>query len=240
MQPIGMPGKKLPRIARSRTANCASRSNWRCTAPTRADRPGARPDQGSLTHMCATRDHGWRRRPSALAARQARQGTIRLSAYHEGGHINICIADNGRGAQHVADQSQWRCRTVWSARPTSRRCGSAGSTSSIFAPGFSTAAAVTSVRPRRSAMDVVRPISIRSAAQSTSVGGREGSSVTIKIPRLLAIVSALIVEAGRSLCDPATGGRRTGAGPRQFRAPHRTDQGHCGIAVAQQAIPLMP
>jgi two-component system chemotaxis sensor kinase CheA len=67
----------------------------------------------------------------------------------------------------------------------------------IFAPGFSTAAAITSVSGRGVGMDVVRTNidQIGGTIDIKSVAG-EGSSVTIKIPLTLAIVSALIVEAG--------------------------------------------
>ena len=67
----------------------------------------------------------------------------------------------------------------------------------IFAPGFSTAATVTSVSGRGVGMDVVRTNidQIGGTIDIKSVAG-EGSSVTIKIPLTLAIVSALIVEAG--------------------------------------------
>ena len=66
----------------------------------------------------------------------------------------------------------------------------------IFAPGFSTAAAVTSVSGRGVGMDVVRTNidQIGGTIDVKSVAG-EGSTVTIKIPLTLAIVSALIVEA---------------------------------------------
>ncbi|MDA9435066.1 hybrid sensor histidine kinase/response regulator, partial [Bradyrhizobium sp. CCBAU 51627] len=66
----------------------------------------------------------------------------------------------------------------------------------IFAPGFSTAAAITSVSGRGVGMDVVRTNidQIGGTIDIKSVAG-EGSSVTIKIPLTLAIVSALIVEA---------------------------------------------
>ena len=66
----------------------------------------------------------------------------------------------------------------------------------IFAPGFSTAAAVTSVSGRGVGMDVVRTNidQIGGTIDLKSVAG-EGTSVTIKIPLTLAIVSALIVEA---------------------------------------------
>src|ERR1700731_5092392 len=67
----------------------------------------------------------------------------------------------------------------------------------IFAPGFSTAAAVTSVSGRGVGMDVVRTNidQIGGTIDIKSVAG-EGCSVTIKIPLTLAIVSALIVQAG--------------------------------------------
>ncbi len=67
----------------------------------------------------------------------------------------------------------------------------------IFAPGFSTAAAVTSVSGRGVGMDVVKTNidQIGGTVDVKSVFG-EGSCFTIKIPLTLAIVSALIVEAG--------------------------------------------
>ena len=67
----------------------------------------------------------------------------------------------------------------------------------IFAAGFSTAAEVTSVSGRGVGMDVVRNNidQIGGTVDVKSVPG-EGSSFTIKIPLTLAIVSALIVEAG--------------------------------------------
>jgi two-component system, chemotaxis family, sensor kinase CheA len=68
----------------------------------------------------------------------------------------------------------------------------------IFQPGFSTAAQVTSVSGRGVGMDVVKTNIelIRGAIALDSVPG-EGTRFVIKIPLTLAIVSALIVEAGR-------------------------------------------
>src|SRR5499426_169691 len=66
----------------------------------------------------------------------------------------------------------------------------------IFAPGFSTATAVTSVSGRGVGMDVVKTNidQIGGTVDVKSVFG-EGSCFTIKIPLTLAIVSALIVES---------------------------------------------
>src|SRR6185437_9870225 len=67
----------------------------------------------------------------------------------------------------------------------------------IFAPGFSTAAQITNVSGRGVGMDVVRNNidQIGGTIDLKSVAGA-GTTFIIKIPLTLAIVSALIVEAG--------------------------------------------
>ncbi len=137
----------------------------------------------------------WRPPPSARLPAKAEQGTIRLSAYHEGGHIIICIADNGRGL----NTEKIKAKAISSGLVTEtelEKLTEAQIHKFIFAPGFSTAAAVTSVSGRGVGMDVVRTNidQIGGTIDIKSVAG-EGSSVTIKIPLTLAIVSALIVEA---------------------------------------------
>ncbi len=137
----------------------------------------------------------WRPPPSARLPAKPEQGTIRLSAYHEGGHIIICIADNGRGL----NTEKIKAKAISSGLVTEtelEKLTEAQIHKFIFAPGFSTAAAVTSVSGRGVGMDVVRTNidQIGGTIDIKSVAG-EGSSVTIKIPLTLAIVSALIVEA---------------------------------------------
>jgi len=69
-----------------------------------------------LTHMVRnSADHGLETPAERTASGKGEQGTIRLSAYHEGGHIIICIADNGRGlnterikAKGAAERSRQR------------------------------------------------------------------------------------------------------------------------------------
>ena len=107
----------------------------------------------------------------------------------------------------------------------------------IFAPGFSTAATVTSVSGRGVGMDVVRTNidQIGGTIDIKSVAG-EGSSVTIKIPLTLAIVSALIVEAaGDRFAIPQLSVVEL-VRARPTRTPHRAHQGHRRARVAQQAV----
>jgi len=140
-------------------------------------------------------DHGLETPADRVKSGKPELGTIRLSAYHEGGHIVICIADNGRGL----NTDRIKAKAVQNGLVSEsdlEKMTEAQIHKFIFAPGFSTAAAVTSVSGRGVGMDVVRTNidQIGGTIDIKSVAG-EGSSVTIKIPLTLAIVSALIVEA---------------------------------------------
>ena len=149
-----------------------------------------------LTHMVRnSADHGLETPAERAAAGKPEQGTIRLSAYHEGGHIIICIADNGRGLNTERIKAKAISNGLVSEAELEKMT-EAQIHKFIFAPGFSTAAAITSVSGRGVGMDVVRTNidQIGGTIDVKSVAG-EGSSVTIKIPLTLAIVSALIVEA---------------------------------------------
>jgi len=149
-----------------------------------------------LTHMVRnSADHGLETPAERAAAGKGEQGTIRLSAYHEGGHIIICIADNGRGLNTEKIKAKALSNGLVSEAEL-EKMSEAQVHKFIFAPGFSTAAAITSVSGRGVGMDVVRTNidQIGGTIDIKSVAG-EGTSVTIKIPLTLAIVSALIVEA---------------------------------------------
>src|SRR6185503_2355021 len=137
-----------------------------------------------LTHMVRnSADHGLETPAERLASGKGEQGTIRLSAYHEGGHIIICIADNGRGLNTERIKAKALQNGLVSEAELEKMT-EAQIHKFIFAPGFSTAATVTSVSGRGVGMDVVR-------TNIDQIGG----TIAIKIPLTLAIVSALIVEA---------------------------------------------
>ena len=238
MQPIGNAWQKLPRIVRDLSGELGKQIELEMHgADTELDRQVLDLIKDPLTHMVRnSADHGLETPAERAASGKPEQGTIRLSAYHEGGHIIICIADNGRGL----NTEKIKAKAVSSGLVSEaelEKMTEAQIHKFIFAPGFSTAAAITSVSGRGVGMDVVRTNidQIGGTIDVKSVAG-EGSSVTIKIPLTLAIVSALIVEAGGDrFAIPAARGGRAGARPRQFRAPHRAHQGHRGTAAAQQA-----
>ena len=198
MQPIGNAWQKLPRIVRDLATELGKQIELEMHgADTELDRQVLDLIKDPLTHMVRnSADHGLETPAERAASGKAEQGTIRLSTYHEGGHIIICIADNGRGL----NTERIKAKAVANGLVTEaelEKMTEAQIHKFIFEPGFSTAAAVTSVSGRGVGMDVVRTNidQIGGTIDIKSVAG-EGSSVTIKIPLTLAIVSALIVEAG--------------------------------------------
>jgi len=197
MQPIGNAWQKLPRIVRDLSSELGKQIELEMHgADTELDRQVLDLIKDPLTHMVRnSADHGLESTADRVAAGKPEQGTIRVSAYHEGGHIIICIADNGRGL----NTDRIKQKAVQNGLVTEadvEKMTEAQVHKFIFAPGFSTAAAVTSVSGRGVGMDVVRTNidQIGGTIDVKSVPG-EGSSFTIKIPLTLAIVSALIVEA---------------------------------------------
>ena len=96
-----MPGRSCPPRAQAcQGANCNKQIELEMhgAEATELDRQVLDLIKDPLTTWCAIPPiMVSRRRPSASPPASRRKGTIRLSAYHEGGHIIICIADNGRG-----------------------------------------------------------------------------------------------------------------------------------------------
>ncbi|CAM5461156.1 histidine kinase OS=Afipia felis OX=1035 GN=cheA PE=4 SV=1 [Afipia felis] len=205
MQPIGNAWQKLPRIVRDLSAELGKQIELEMHgADTELDRQVLDLIKDPLTHMVRnSADHGLESTAARVAAGKPEVGTIRVSAYHEGGHIIICIADNGQGL-NTERIKQKALQNGIVTESDLEKMSEAQIHKFIFAPGFSTAAAVTSVSGRGVGMDVVRTNidQIGGTIDVKSVPG-EGSSFTIKIPLTLAIVSALIVEsAGERFAIP--------------------------------------
>ncbi len=157
MQPIGNAWQKLPRIVRDLSGELGKQIELEMHgADTELDRQVLDLIKDPLTHMVRnSADHGLETPAERLAAGKPEQGTIRLSAYHEGGHIIICIADNGRGL----NTEKIKAKAIANGLITEaelEKMTEAQIHRFIFAPGFSTAAAVTSVSGRGVGMDVVR------------------------------------------------------------------------------------
>jgi two-component system chemotaxis sensor kinase CheA len=148
-----------------------------------------------LVHMIRNAiDHGIEQPAAREAAGKPPAGTIRLSAFHQGGFVVIRIADDGRGLdpaklrRKAIDRGLIDADTVLDDREALEL---------IFAAGFSTAEQVTGLSGRGVGMDVVRRNidGIRGKIEIDSTVGA-GTTFTIFMPLTLAIIEGLLVAIG--------------------------------------------
>jgi two-component system chemotaxis sensor kinase CheA len=148
-----------------------------------------------LMHMIRNAlDHGLEGPDERVAAGKSAEGRASLRAYHQGGSVYIELADDGRGL----DRDRILAKAIEKRLvPEGQRLTDSEVYALIFAPGFSTAKAVTDVSGRGVGMDVVRRnvealqgnILIR-----TQLG--RGTTFTIRLPLTLAIMDGLMVGLG--------------------------------------------
>ena len=157
MQPIGNAWNKLPRLVRDLSREMDKKIELiMLGAETELDRQVLELIKDPLTHMVRNSgDHGLEGPAERRAAGKPESGHITLNAYHEGGHIIIEIADDGRGLP--VD----RIRAKVLANKLATEAELAGMSDAqlqrfIFRAGFSTAAVVTAVSGRGVGMDVVK------------------------------------------------------------------------------------
>lgn len=208
MQPISSAWAKMPRLVRDLCQVTGKQIELEMHgAETELDRTVLDAIKDPLTHMVRnSADHGIESSEERVANSKPEIGTLRLNAYHEGGHVIICVEDDGAGINLERVRQKAIANGVVSEADASRM-SEHELTRLILAPGFSTAETVTSVSGRGVGMDVVR-------TQIEAIGGTvdlltqpgKGTTVRIKIPLTLAIVSALVVESGgQSFAIPQLG-----------------------------------
>ena len=205
MQPIGNAWSKLPRIVRDLAHELHKKIDLQMLgAETELDRQVLELIKDPLTHMVRnSADHGIELPSERLAQGKPETGVVVLNAYHEGGHIIIEISDDGRGLALDKIKAKIIQKSLASEQDIATMSDQQVM-QYIFKPGFSTAAAVTSVSGRGVGMDVVKTNieKIGGVIDFQSHQGK-GSRFYIKIPLTLAIVSSLIVEsAGERFAIP--------------------------------------
>jgi two-component system, chemotaxis family, sensor kinase CheA len=198
MQPIGNAWSNLPRVVRDLGLELGKQIELTMTGhETELDRQVLELIKDPLTHMVRnSADHGIETPAERRAAGKPAKGTISLNAYHEGGHIMIEIADDGRGL----DVERIGAKALASGLVTEGELQAMSPQQIqqfIFRPGFSTAGQVTNVSGRGVGMDVVRS-NIERIGGTIELNAQAGRSTrfTVKIPLTLAIIAALIVETG--------------------------------------------
>jgi len=139
-------------------------------------------------------DHGLEDAEGRTAAGKPESGRIHLRAQQAGGEVIISIEDDGRGMDRARIRAKAEANGL--IQP-GQVLSDQELLQLIFAPGFSTAAQVTSLSGRGVGMDVVKRTieSLRGQIDIESVEGA-GSTIRLRIPLTLAIIEGLLVRVG--------------------------------------------
>jgi two-component system chemotaxis sensor kinase CheA len=149
-----------------------------------------------LVHMIRNSiDHGIEPPDLRRKVGKPEEGKVRLSACHEGGHVVIEIADDGRGLNREAILKKAISQGLIKATDT---LPEDEINALIFAPGFSTAEKVTDISGRGVGMDVVRRNidAMRGRVTIKTVPG-QGTTFKITLPLTLAIIDGMLVACGK-------------------------------------------
>ena len=199
MQPIGNLWTKFPRIIRDLSAQCGREVRLEMEGKdTELDKTIIEAIKDPLTHIVRNSvDHGIESPADRIARGKSPQGHLMLRAFHEGGQINIEIADDGAGIDADRVRQKAVSRGIMTAEQAAR-LNDHEAIKLVFLPGFSTAEKVSKISGRGVGMDVVRT-NIERIGGTVDIQSRigQGTTLRIKIPLTLAIIPALIVNAGR-------------------------------------------
>ncbi|OGQ94117.1 MAG: hypothetical protein A2521_13490 [Deltaproteobacteria bacterium RIFOXYD12_FULL_57_12] len=150
-----------------------------------------------LTHLirnCC--DHGLEEAEVRTALGKPAIGRVWLSAYHEGGLINIEIKDDGRGIDPEA-LKEAAVKKGLKTEAEVAQLNDKEAISLIMLPGFSMARKVSDVSGRGVGMDVVKT-NLEKLGGAVDIESRlgEGTIVHLRLPLTLAIIPCLIVMVG--------------------------------------------
>jgi len=141
-------------------------------------------------------DHGLEPPEDRAAAGKPKAGTLEISARHAGGNVVIEVRDDGRGIDPVKVGRRAVERGLIGAEAAAA-LDAKGAAELLFQPGFSTAEVTSDVSGRGVGMDAVRTM-IRELGGEVTLTSEvgHGTVAQIRLPLTLAIMAALLVEAG--------------------------------------------
>jgi two-component system chemotaxis sensor kinase CheA len=190
-----------------------------------------------LMHMVRnSMDHGLESPERRAAAGKSAQGSLTLSAFHQGGNIVIEIADDGGGLNTDRIREKAIAQELIGA---SDELTPAEIHQLIFRPGFSTAEKVTEISGRGVGMDVVRRNieALRGRIEIQSTPGA-GTTFYIKLPLTLAIVDGLLLSVGQQRFVLPTFSVRESLRPTREQV-HQVQGSPCMIQVRDHLLPLI-
>ncbi len=195
MMPMDYAFNRFPRLVRDLSAKLGKQVNLETQgASTELDKGLIERIMDPMTHLVRNSlDHGIEVPDKRLAAGKSATGTLTLAAQHQGGNILIEISDDGAGLG--------RERILAKAHQSGLAVSDAMSDDEvwqlIFAPGFSTAEAVTDVSGRGVGMDVVKR-NIQQLGGHVDIRSEfgKGTTICIVLPLTLAIMEGMSVKVG--------------------------------------------
>jgi two-component system chemotaxis sensor kinase CheA len=196
MQPVAKVFNKFPRILRELSQKMGKEISLQVEgAGVELDKSIIEALGDPITHLVRNAvDHGIESPETREAAGKPRMGKIALKAYHEGGHVNIDITDDGTGIDTETIKRTALARGII-APSEIPLMGEREFLELLFRPGFSTAERITDVSGRGVGMDVVKT-NIERLGGTMEIMTTPGRSTTFRLilPITLAIISSLIVE----------------------------------------------
>jgi len=195
MLPVGSVFSRFPRLVRDLSGRLNKQVKLKTIGEaTELDKGVIEKIADPLVHLVRNSiDHGLETPEERVANGKSEAGTITLQASHQGGHIVIDVADDGRGLNRDKILSKAYERGL----PVPDNPSDAQVWDLIFQPGFSTADEVTDLSGRGVGMDVVRKniLALGGEVAIESHAGR-GTRITVRLPLTLAILDGMLVSVG--------------------------------------------
>ncbi len=197
-QPVKSVFSRMPRLMRELAAKTGKKIKLETIGEnTEIDKTIIEQLSDPLTHMIRnSADHGIEMPEARRAAGKSETGTIRLSAEQAGGNILIVVEDDGAGINRERVLQVARDRLVIGP---DQQLSEEQIDQLIFAPGFSTAEAVSDISGRGVGMDVVLS-NIKKIGGSVHVKSwtGKGTRMTLRLPLTLAVLDVMLVKVAAS------------------------------------------
>lgn len=195
MQPLAKLFDRYPRVVRDIARATGKQINLEVEGKdTEVDKTVLENLADPLVHILRnSADHGVESPEDREAAGKDKQGTVRLTAEHQGSHVRVAISDDGKGLDRAVIGNKAIERGLTTPDQL-EKLEDSEVFRFIFEAGFSTAKQVSDLSGRGVGMDVVRTniAKLNGAVNIDSIKGK-GTTIEILIPLTVAIMPAMIV-----------------------------------------------
>ena len=201
MLPIGTVFNGFPRMVRDLAQKFNKKVDFIIEGQeTEIDRSVIERIRDPLVHLLRNSvDHGIESQKARKSAGKPAEGTIRLAAFQDQGHIVVTVEDDGGGIDPDKMRKVAVDKGILSAEAVARLTD-AEAVDLVFLPGASTAKVTTEISGRGVGMDVVKA-NIEAinglVIAETKLGA--GTKFTLKLPLTLATLNTILVSLDKTL-----------------------------------------